>query len=131
MSEHKLLQYEIVDKIVIRDNAVYFYVADNDIRPLQFIYREEPVLTTVFQQEDLHGLLVMVARDIYHGRIRLRAGSRVTRAIRTSLHELTVEQFQAMDEELAVQRLAALAEKSLLDAKRDRNSDIPTSGQNA
>lgn len=113
MNEIKLFQYEIVEKIVIRDNFVHIFAADNDIRPLQFTYREDSVLTDVFRKQGLHGLLEIVARDIYRRKIHLRAGSRITRAIRRALHELTLEQFQAMEEDPAVERLVELAEQNL------------------
>lgn len=113
------MQYEIVQKIVIRDGEVWLLAAYNDIRPLRYTYREEPVLTAVFQQEGLHGLLALVAQDIYRGRIHLRAGSRITRAFRTALHELTLEQFQTMEEEQAVSQLVAITEQLLQDLRRE------------
>lgn len=113
------MQYEIVQKIVIRDDEVWLLAAYNDIRPLRYTYREEPVLTAVFQQDGLHGLLALVAQDIYRGRIHLRAGSRITRALRSAIHELTLEQFQSMEEERAVSQLVAITEQLLQDLRRE------------
>ncbi|MDO4515568.1 MAG: hypothetical protein Q4C76_00335 [Bacillota bacterium] len=105
--------HEIVSKIVIQKGQVYTVAAPSGQRPLQYTRRDEPELTRVFREEGLSGLLLAVAREIHRGRIRTRADSKLTRAIRKALHTLGLETFLDLEEEPAAQTLTALVLEEL------------------
>ena len=105
--------YEIVNKIIIQDGAVYISGAVSNVRPLSFVKREEPELTAVFQRRGLRALLAVVLREVYYGRWRLRSGSRITRALRESIHAMTLEEIHRCGEKTVVEKLAAVAEELL------------------
>ena len=117
--------HEIVKKIILEGDRVFFISAASDRRPLCYTRWEALPFTRVFQLEGLHGLLVAVARGIHQGTLRTRADSKLTRALRKPLHALTLERFQAMEEEEAAELLAALTEKVLQDPDYDPAVDLP------
>lgn len=100
--------HEILRKLVLQAGRVYILSARSGQRPLVYVHRENPEWTARFQAEDLPGLLAEVARAIHRGELRTRADSKLTRALRTALHTLGLEDFLALDEETAVRRLVAL-----------------------
>lgn len=118
------MQYEIVNSIVIEEDTVYVMSGSSDVRPLCFIRREDADYTAIFRKEGIHGLLTAICHQIYHGRYRLRAKSMITRAIRQGLHTLTLERFQAMEEDLAVKFLVELSEQVLQDSDDDSAEDV-------
>ena len=105
--------HDIVSKIVIQKGQVYTVAASSSQRPLRYARRDEPALTQVFREDGLHGLLVEVAREIHRGHLRTRADSKRTRALRKALHTMGLEEFLALEEDQAVQRLAALTMEEL------------------
>ena len=117
--------HDIVSKLIIEKGQVYTVVAASEQRPLQYVRREEPALTEAYREDGLRGLLTAVARDIHQGHTRTRADSKLTRALRKCIHALTLETFQAMDEDAAVALLATMAERSLLDPGYDPTEDVP------
>ncbi len=106
-------EHEILRKLVIQDGRVHTLSARSGQRPLAYVHQENPAWTACFQAEGLSGLLTAVARSIHRGELRTRADSKLTRAIRTALHTLGVEEFLALDEETAVRRLVALTQDLL------------------
>lgn len=118
------MNYEIVKRIVIHEKKVYFDAADNGVRPLNFIYREEPALTNIFQTKGMRALLEAILRDVYHGRVHLRADSSITRAIRKSVHSLTLEALHRLDEDRVVDCLSVVTEKILLDPDYDPTDEL-------
>ena len=118
------MKYEIVKRIVIEGDKVYFHGAANDVRPLNFIRREEPALTQIFQDKGLRALLAVILRDVYHGRIHLRAGSVITRAIRKGVHSITLEALHRLDEDTVVECLSIVTEKILLDPDYDPTDEL-------
>ncbi len=111
--------HEIVKKIIIEDDKVFFISAASDRRPLAYAKWEVLPLSRAYQQDGLHGLLVAVARAIHRGSIRTRADSRLTRALRKPLHAMGLETFLDMEEDRAVALLAELTERALNDPAYD------------
>ena len=105
--------HAIVSKIIIQEGEVFSLSARSDQRPLRYERQAEPLWTQAFQETGLHGLLTAVAREIHRGTLRTRADSKLTRALRKALHNLGLENFQAMEEEEAVRQLVRLAEEAL------------------
>lgn len=118
------MNYEIVKRIVIHEKKVYFDAADNSVRPLNFSYREEPVLTYIFQAKGMRALLESILRDVYHGRVHLRADSSITRAIRKGIHSITLEALHRLDEDRVVDCLSIVTEKILLDPDYDPTDEL-------
>ena len=108
------MSYRIVNRIVIEDGRVYIMDSPCDARPLRFLRREETAYTAALGECGLRGLMAAIATDIHRGEVRLRAGSLITRALRRGLHAITVEAFLTMEEAAAAERLAAMAEKVML-----------------
>jgi len=123
MSENKLLPYEIVQKIIIQDNAVFLTGADSAVRPRTFIKREDPALTAAFRTGGLRGLLTAVIRRVYTGHYHLRAGSRITRAIRESVHAMSLTQIHMLEEDAVVEQLALMSERILTRPDYDPTED--------
>ena len=122
--ERSQINYEILNKIIIQGGAVYVSGAMSDKRPLEYSKREEAVLTDVFQKNGLHGLLTYVLREVYRGRYHLRNGSKITRALRESIHVLPLDQIRRIEEEVIVNKLADLAEVILKDPDHDLTEEI-------
>lgn len=122
--DHSPMNYEIVESIVIQEEKVYFSGAANDVRPLNFIHREEPVLSTIFREEGMRALLAAILRDVYHGRIHLRASSMITRALRKAIHSLTLEALHRLDEDTVVHCLSIVTEKILLNPDYDPTDEL-------
>jgi len=123
------VSYQIVNRIIIENDAVFIGGAPSDLRPLAFTRREEPAYTAVFRAEGIRGLLTLICRELYRGNMRLRSGSMITRAIRRGLHALTLEQFQAMDEADAVQWLVEETQLVLKDWDHDPAADLSYESQ--
>ena len=111
--------HEIVKKIIIEEDKVFFISAASDRRPLCYAKWEVLPLSRAYQQDGLHGLLTAVARGIHRGSLRTRADSRITRAIRKPLHAMGLETFLDMEEDRAVELLAELTEKVIADPDYD------------
>ncbi len=118
------MNYEIVNRIVVQEDKVYYCGAANDVRPLNFVHREEAQLTYIFQTRGLRALLAAILRDVYHGRIHLRAGSSITRALRKSIHSLTLEALHRLDEDTVVDCLSIVAEKILVNPDYDPTDEL-------
>ncbi|MBR2491829.1 MAG: hypothetical protein IKB65_10195 [Ruminiclostridium sp.] len=117
--------HDILSKLIIEKGLVYTVAANSEERPLQYVRRDEPALTQAYREFGLRGLLTAVARDIHRGRVRTRADSKLTRALRKCIHAMTLETFLALEEEAAVSLLATMAERSLLDPCYDPAEDVP------
>ncbi len=111
--------HEIVKKIILEDDKVYFISAASDRRPLCYAKWEVLPLSRAYRSEGLSGLLTAVARGIHRGSLRTRADSRLTRAIRKPLHAMGLENFLDMEEDKAVALLADLTERVLADPDFD------------
>ena len=105
--------HAILSKLIIQDGEVWSVSARSGQRPLVYERRAQPDWTRAFQEEGLDGLLTAVAREIHRGTIRTRADSKLTRALRKGLHNMGLENFQAMEEGEAVRQLVRLAEEAL------------------
>ncbi|MDO4515561.1 MAG: hypothetical protein Q4C76_00300 [Bacillota bacterium] len=105
--------HEIVKKIIIEDDKVFFISAASDRRPLCYARWEVLPLTRVYQSDGLPGLLLAVGREIHRGTLRTRADSKLTRAVRKALHTLGLETFLDMEEDPAAQMLADLTLEAL------------------
>ena len=108
-------RYDIVNKIIIEDDSVFLSKARSDIRPLDFQRTADPLLTDVYQKSGLLAMLSIVLRRVYRGEYRLRAQSKITRALRESLHAFPLELIGKLDEDTVVYYLSVVAEKILGD----------------
>lgn len=120
----KETSHEIVKKIIIEDDKVYFISADSSRRPLCYAKWEVMPLSRAYRQDGLRGLLVNVARGIHRGSLRTRADSKITRAIRKPLHAMGLENFLDMEEDKAAELLAAMTEKVIQDPDYDPVEDM-------
>ena len=118
------MDHRIVNRIIIEDQQVFIMDAPCDMRPLRFLRRVEDCYTEAFLEGGLSGLMKAIAEDVYDGKIHLRAGSMVTRAVRRGLHAVGLEQYQGMEKQQAVKMLAAIAEKVMLNWEYDPSQDI-------
>ena len=117
-------RYQIINKIIIEDNRVFLAAAYNDQRPLTFLRSEEPFLSETLRTGGVQAMLSVVLRRVYRGEYRLRAQSRITRALRESIHAFPMELIGKLDEDTVVVHLAAVAEQLLLDHSYDPMEDL-------
>ena len=117
-------QYEIVNKIIIENDRVFLSSAPSDLRPLSFARAEEPRLTEALRTGGLQAMLSVVLRRVYRGEYRLRAQSRITRALRESIHAFPMELIGKLDEDTVVYHLSAAAEKTLADPEYDPAEEL-------
>lgn len=103
------MAYEIISKIILRDGLVFVEGADSGRRPLEFYQRVDGDLTEVWERGGMEGLFAAAAAMVHRGEAHLRAKSRLTRALRTALHAIGLEAFQALPEEEGAAALARLA----------------------
>ena len=120
----KETSHEIVKKIIIEDDKVYFISAASDRRPLCYAKWEVMPLSRAYRQDGLGGLLTALARGIHRGSLRTRADSKITRAIRKPLHAMGLENFLDMEEDKAVALLATMTEKVIQDPDYDPVEDM-------
>lgn len=115
--------YRIVNKIIIAENTVFLSAAWSRERPLNFVKAVDPDLTELFRQQGLQAMLRAVLRLVYHGDCRLRASSRITKALRESVHTLTLDQIHELEEDAVVAHLAVMTEQILLNPGYDPADD--------
>ena len=120
------MAYEIVSKLILRDGTIYIESADSAVRPLEFRRRVDGELTARCRAAGLAAALELEGRRIHRGAHHLRAKSRLTRALRSAMSAIGLEQFQAMAEAEGAARLAALAAAAL--AEEARRADTRLNG---
>ena len=117
-------RYYIVNKIIIEDGSVFLSAAPSHVRPLTFQRTEDDDLTGAYRAGGLQVMLSVALRRVYRGQWRLRGQSRLTRALRESIHAFPLELIGRLDEDTVVYALSLAAEKILSDPDYDPAGEL-------